>query len=151
MNATLTPNIGLTLPAHTIADLMSLGPVSLRESATVVEAMGCLIDRGISGAPVIDEAGRPIGVLTESDLIVHAREQFAGASRAEDRTRVRDLMTPAVFTVRPDAPAVTVIEHMRSLNVHRIFVVDGDGILVGVVTALDVLRRLELPKGVSTG
>ena len=147
MNATLLPaGVSLKLAANTVADLMTASPVSLREDATITDAIACLTDRGISGAPVIDSAGRAIGVITEADVTVHARERIKGWSSEEDeRTFVRDVMTPAVFTLRPDAPAVAAIEHMRALNVHRIFVVDAAGTLVGVVTALDVLRHLEVP------
>jgi predicted transcriptional regulator len=145
MSATLTPSgISLTLAAKTAADLMSPNPISLREEATLAEAITSLIDRGISGAAVIDAAGRPVGVLTEADIVVHARERLIGATAA-DQSLVCDVMTPAVFTLRTDSGAATVIQHMRSLNVHRIFIVDNDGILVGVVTALDLLRKFELP------
>jgi CBS domain-containing protein len=145
MNTTVLPSgVTLTLSAKTVAELMTASPVSLREGATIAEAVACLTERGISGAPVIDEAGRPVGVLTESDLMIHHRERSAAAHpETPDLAAVRDVMTPAVFTLRTDAPAVTLIEHMRSLNVHRMFVVDEDGSLVGVVTALDLLRHLE--------
>jgi CBS domain-containing protein len=148
MNATLLPaGVSLKLPANTVADLMTANPVSLREDATIAEAIACLTDRGISGAPVIDAAGRAVGVITEADVTVHARERIKGwTSEEDDHTFVRDVMTPAVFTLRPEAPAVTAIEHMRALNVHRIFIVDDAGVVVGVVTALDVLRHLELPQ-----
>ncbi len=148
MNETLSPGgISLTFPAKTVGELMTPSPVSLAQGATVADAISCLTDRGISGAPVIDAAGRPVGVLTQTDLVIHFRERSRTAGGpGEDRALVRDLMTPAVFTLRPDAPAATVIEHMRALNVHRLFVVGNDGLLVGVVTALDVLRHLELPR-----
>ena len=55
---------------------------------------------------------------------------------------LRDLMTPAVFSVTPDAAATEVIEHMLALNVHRLFVVDRAGVLVGVISVLDILRHL---------
>jgi CBS domain-containing protein len=51
-------------------------------------------------------------------------------------------MTPAVFSVTPDAPAARVVGDMLDLKVHRLFVVDRDGVLVGVISALDVLRFL---------
>jgi CBS domain-containing protein len=60
-----------------------------------------------------------------------------------DRTTVRDLMTPAVFAVAPDSSAAEVVHEMLGLRVHRLFVVDDTGVLVGVISALDVLRRLE--------
>jgi CBS domain-containing protein len=156
----------VTLEARTAADLMTPNPLSLRDDATLREAIAFLIDRGISGAPVIDEAGRPVGVLSQSDILVHDRENvehFAAPehetgrplppSRWEefqiervDTTLVRDLMTPAVFSIAAGAPAVTVIEELRELNVHRLFVIDADGALIGVISALDVLRHLRLPE-----
>jgi CBS domain-containing protein len=55
---------------------------------------------------------------------------------------VRDLMTPAVFAVPPRTAGLDMLEQMTEQNVHRLFVVDGSGVLVGVITALDLLRRL---------
>ena len=51
-------------------------------------------------------------------------------------------MTPAVFAVSPDAPARRVVEEMLALRVHRLFVVDQSGFLVGVISAMDILRNL---------
>jgi CBS-domain-containing membrane protein len=59
-----------------------------------------------------------------------------------DGTLVRDLMTPAVFSVAPAAPAAQVVEQLLALRVHRLYVVEEDGTLVGVISALDVLRHL---------
>jgi CBS domain-containing protein len=143
---------GVRLQAHTAAELMNPNPVSLREMATVAEAVELLADRGISAAPVIDRAGRPVGVLSRTDILAHDRENVeylapvsegeaaGGAGMAE--LRVRDLMTPVVFSVPPEAPAASVVEQMLALKVHRLFVVDRAGVLVGVISALDVLRHL---------
>jgi CBS domain-containing protein len=156
----------LLLRARTAADLMTPNPVSLRDDATVREAIAFLIDRGISGAPVIDEAGRPVGVVTRTDILIHDRQNVEHLAPPEhetgrplpsrwwqefqvekvDTTPVRDLMTPAVFAVGEGTPAWSAVEQMRDLNVHRLFVVDGNGVLVGVISALDVLRHLA-PEG----
>jgi CBS domain-containing protein len=153
----------LVLTAATAEDLMTPNPVSLEHDATVPDAVALLTDRGISAAPVIDEAGRPVGVLSRSDILVHEREHARHAAfgpREEsphpapprhegfsievvDRTPVAEIMTPAVFTVPLRAPAASVVEQMVALNVHQLFVVDDDRLLVGVVTSLDVLRHLE--------
>jgi CBS domain-containing protein len=107
--------------------------------------------RGFGAAPVIDDAGRPVGVLSRTDLLrnqartaVHpARRADGGKDRpAPDATAVRDVMTPVVFCVHPDDPATGVVEKMLALNVRRLFVVDDAGVLVGVVSAFDVLRGL---------
>ena len=56
---------------------------------------------------------------------------------------VADLMTPAVFSVSEDTPVQRVISDMVGLRVHRLFVVDKDGTLVGIITTMDVLKHLK--------
>jgi predicted transcriptional regulator len=168
MNEPLTAEAGrpITLRAETAADLMTPNPLSLRDNATLREAVAFLIDRGISGAPVIDEAGRPVGVLSQTDILIHDRQKVDYVEPAEhesgaplprgvwkdfqiervDTTTVSQVMTPAVFSVALHAPAAMAIEEMCALNVHRLFVIDGNGVLVGVISALDVLRHLRLPE-----
>jgi CBS domain-containing protein len=161
-------NARLTLRAETAAELMTPNPWSIRANATVKEAMAMLSDRGVSAAPVIDEAGRPVGVVSNSDLIVHERERLDCLERRPefydpetlrtpqgerlpergfqtvqvDRTLVKDVMTPIVFSVPPEASAAKVVEEMRSLHVHRLFVVDHEGVLIGVVSTVDILNHL---------
>jgi CBS-domain-containing membrane protein len=152
----------LTLSATTAAEMMTPNPVSIRDIATIKEALALLTGKGISAAPVIDAAGRPVGVLSRTDLLVHEREQVEYVKPPEtyeqdenaravpagfqvervDEPLVRDLMTPVVFSVTPETPARTVVSQLLGLNVHRLFVVDGPGVLVGVVSAVDVLRHL---------
>ena len=157
----------LTLSAATAADLMTPNPVSIGQNATVKEAVAFLSDRGFSAAPVIDEGGRPVGVVSRADIVIHHRhkaeyvpavpdyyektdlatrsgEPLPGGFQAEstDQARVRDIMTPVVFAVSSEAPARRVVGDMLGLKVHRVFVVDASGVLVGVISALDVLRHL---------
>jgi CBS domain-containing protein len=147
---------------------MTEKPVSIRDDATVAEAIALFTDKGFSAAPVIDPAGRPVGVVSQSDILVHDREKAdylepvpeyyerdnLSAHLGErapvgfqiekaDQTQVRDIMTPAVFGVAPESPACRVVENMLALKVHRLFVVDDDGILIGVISALDILRGLQ--------
>ena len=152
----------LMLDADTAADLMVANPISLRAAANVLEAIRLFTEKAITAAPVIDEAGRPIGVVSRSDLLVHQCEhekhrggkpdyffaplsESAGApseSRMAIKSTVADLMTPAVFAVSPDTPVQQVVSDMVGLHVHRLFVVDDDGILVGVISTMDVLKHL---------
>jgi CBS domain-containing protein len=133
----------LCLRAETAADLTTFNPVSLREDATLAEAIVLLIDKAMHAAPVINEAGQPVGVLSSADILVHEREwAFKPQPVAARSVRVSDLMTPAVFSVPLDAPAARVVQEMVALNVSQLFVVDGSGALVGLVSALNVLRHL---------
>ncbi len=159
-------NTRLTLLADTAADLMRSNPVSLRADASIREALILFTEKGFTAAPVIDESGRPVGVLSQSDIITHDREKVDYATsipdyfhesdlqtgvgeklrgfqvEVVDRTLVRDLMTPAVFSVTLATPCSEVIAKMLALKIHRLFVVDADNTLVGVISALDVLRHL---------
>jgi CBS domain-containing protein len=74
-------------------------------------------------------------------MLIHQREKLA-KSGGHEPVRVRDMMTPAVFSVRLDTPAPRLIEQMVALNVHRLFVVDESDVVVGVVSALGVLRGM---------
>ncbi|HEX4613639.1 MAG TPA: CBS domain-containing protein [Urbifossiella sp.] len=130
----------ITLLADTAADLMTAGPVSLQDSATAADAAAFLTARGFGAAVVIDPAGHPVGVVTKTDLLVHARGRAAGLEA--DHTAIRGLMTPAVFSVNGDTPARLVVEQFLALNVHHLFVTDATGVLVGVISPVDVLRKL---------
>jgi CBS domain-containing protein len=151
----------VVLCARTAVDLMTANPTSICADATIREAATVLTDRGISAAPVIDEAGLPCGVLSRTDVVKHdsrlvdyrqpaaptaedwlKNNEGAVAVEEADFTRVRDIMTPAVFTVSHTAAAAHVVAEMTARNVHRLFVVDGAGVLVGVISAIDVVRRL---------
>jgi CBS domain-containing protein len=133
----------LFLDACTAADLMSPNPMSLNAGALVADAIAVMTQRGFSAAPVIDEAGRPAGVLSRSDILVHEREVLKSPAPAtEDATCVRDIMTPAIFSVPLNLPADKVVEQMLTLDVHQLYVVDESQSLVGVITAHDVLRHL---------
>jgi CBS-domain-containing membrane protein len=130
----------LTLRAETAAELMNPGPVSLAAAATVAEATVFLTERAFGAAVVIDEAGHPIGVVTKTDVLVHARQHRGGLE--PDDTPVTEFMTPAVFSVRPETPARSVVEQLLALNVHHLFVADTAGVIVGVISPVDVLKKL---------
>jgi CBS domain-containing protein len=149
-------------------------PLSIRADATVHEAVAFLTDKGFSAAPVIDKAGRPVGVLSRADIMVYDREKVeylepvpeyyekgtlvapGGEPLREgfqvekaQTVQVRDIMTPVVFSVTPATPASKVVAEMLALKVHRLFVVGSDGVLVGVISTLDVLQHLRPPEPVT--
>jgi CBS domain-containing protein len=61
---------------------------------------------------------------------------------SQDNTHVHEIMTPTVFAVRPDDPMTRVVGDMVAFKIHRLFVTDSTGALLGVVSAFDVLRKL---------
>jgi CBS domain-containing protein len=160
----IEPACRLYLQAQTAGELMMPNPISISADATVREAVALLTDRGFSGAPVIDEAGRPVGVVSQTDIVrrdrenvkhpipffadnepmLANRERLGGGFQIEvtDDTQVKDIMTPVVFSVTPGCHVTNLIEEFLQRKVHRLFVVDDDGALIGVISALDILRQL---------
>jgi len=156
----------MILDAATAADLMVPNPVSISADAYLREAAAFLADKGYSAAPVIDDAGRPVGVLSQSDIVLRngseipfvstnpefydipelaARPRIIRSDVVDgDPTRVQDIMTPVVFSVAPETPANKVVGDLLGRKVHRLFVVGGDGVLVGIISTVDVLRHLHL-------
>lgn len=153
--------------ARVAEDIMTPNPVSIDHTAKVQQAAVVLSERAISAVPVINEAGRPVGVVSRTDIVRVAGGELGTArcalscddcgrsaivprgfrpdeldSTICDCPAVCDIMTPEIFSIRTSASVVRIVEELLSKNVHRLFVVDDNGILVGVVTALDVLRSL---------
>ncbi len=151
---------------ETARDLMAPNPVSIDQRATVGDAAALLTRAGVGAAPVVSTAGRPVGVVGWADIARHEQETARRLS-AQDRhgrgrparppatalgrhflwelaagANVREIMTPYALCVQPDTPLVKVVEVMLARHTYRLFVADEDGILVGAVCALDVLRQL---------
>jgi CBS domain-containing protein len=60
-----------------------------------------------------------------------------------DNTPVTEIMTPAVISVAPGTSVRSVVEKILNLHVHHLFVVDETGVIVGVISPIDILRKLE--------
>ena len=129
--------------AKPAGEVMTRHPLSVNETATIRDAAAFLTARSISAAPVINEAGRPVGVLSLADVVRHAQGDES-SQRPRLNAPVSKIMTDAVFFVRPDTPVGSVIDDLLASDVKRLFVVDENEVLVGVISTRDLLRYLHL-------
>jgi CBS domain-containing protein len=141
--------------------LMTTAVVSVPATMPVAALAGLLADRGISSVPVTDAQGRPLGIVTEADLL----RRLAGAedtpvgwlrplidspdaqARHYARTHgllAHDLMTTPVISVGPDATAQHCAALMERHGIKRLPVL-RDGVLVGVISRADLLRAVSVP------
>ena len=145
----------------TAADLMSRTVFTLDAEMPVSEAFSGLGDDHIGGAPVLDTAGRVIGMFSMQDVAQNADEagMLLAAERlravgAEDdfaaddsrlaalgAARVRDWMSTDVAFVAPGASLQAVCQAFTEHGVHRLVVLD-EGSLIGIVSTTDVVRHI---------
>ena len=101
-------------PAETLAEIMT--------------------EEGFGSVPIVDHDQRLLGIVSEFDLLHAIKEK-----KSLSGVLARDVMTPAPFTVRPETPAMDIIDRLEGKHLIRMPVVNEEGKLLGVVARRDVL------------
>ena len=118
-----------------VAHLLGSEVVCVRENVRIDFVAALLLEKGISGVPVVDAEGRPHGILSKTDLVRHGLEPMA-------RTTVAEIMTPMSIHIPLSTPIARAAALMSTEGVHRLPVLADDGKIVGIVTPLDIVRWL---------
>lgn len=127
-------------------DHMTIAPVTLRPDTPIFEAIRALLERKISGATVLDDQRRVVGVISEKDCL---RAILSGTYHGDAGGRVRDIMATRVDTVASGTDVVVVAQRLIDERRRR-FPVLQDGQFVGQVSCRSILRAVlefaETPK-----
>lgn len=150
-------SVGTAAEATPISAIMSPSVICVQPDFTVDAVTALFLERDISGAPVIDDEGHPIGVISKTDLV---RERFLegdtfsqavpdwmGESFHLDRLggqTVAEVMMPIAFTLRETDSIACAASMMAAENIHRIPVVNRQGRVTGIVTTFDLARWISL-------
>ncbi|MEV7804434.1 CBS domain-containing protein [Microbispora sp. NPDC088329] len=131
-----------------VHEIMTTPVVTVRRTATIKQAVRLLYEQDITAAPVVDAAGRMVGIVSEMDLL---RGEFGTSPRAFLRPEapragrptalVEEVMTPRVATVGDGADTTDLIELMITTGVKSVPVVRDDE-LVGIVSRRDLMGLL---------
>lgn len=121
-----------------VAAIMSRKVVSVHPSADAAGVARLLLEQSISGVPVIDGAGRPVGILSKTDLLAACLQRGPGLQEPSSGLTARDLMRPLTFVLPQNETISRAAALMAFEGVHRVPVVGVRGQLVGIVSALDV-------------
>ncbi|ACL03349.1 CBS domain containing membrane protein [Desulfatibacillum aliphaticivorans] len=144
-----------------VSDIMTTEVISLKPDTDISEAAKQLLENRINGAPVVDEDGKVVGILCQSDLIVQqkrfpvpsfftlldsviplvSQKHFEKEMEKMAAFKVSQAMTEKPVVVSPDTPLEDVAALMVDKKLHTLPVVDS-GKLVGVVGKEDILRTL---------
>jgi CBS domain-containing protein len=145
-----------TAPVH---DIMSREVHAVQPDTPLAEAVELLLDKVYRTLPVVDEANRVVGILTDGDLLKRAKLLATSAQQELTEAEVRhelahihqsgqtvgQVMTPRPITVTPETTITQAVKLMVEHDVKRLPVVDAENKLLGVVSRINVLRALAEP------
>jgi CBS domain-containing protein len=122
-----------------VKDIMTTDVKSCRPDRTLLSAAVAMHRGDCRSLPVVDEAGRPVAVITDGDIC----EIGATDPRPLRDILVSEAMSCEVFTCRPEDDIRHVLGTMKRNRVRHLPVVDQEGRMVGVVSLTDVILRVE--------
>jgi CBS-domain-containing membrane protein len=160
------------LQKTTASDVMARNVVSLRSDETMARAAELFLKEQLTGAPVVDDSGKCVGVLSVTDLagaetkVDSKRAEIASSSLFasgltlpesvyEERLLevrdeiipssdqpIRQFMTSDVVGVRGDTPLAVIIQDMIDAHIHRVVVLDENRKLLGIISTTNILAAL---------
>jgi len=156
--------VGITThqePIMNAADIMTRQVVTVRTDDSVETAARLMLDHHVSGLPVVDDSGAPIGMLTEHDLL---RRSETGTERHRPQwlefligpgklaaeyvrfhgRKIEQVMSEGVVSVTPATSLADVVELMEKRHFKRLPVLE-DGRLVGIISRANLLQALIAP------
>lgn len=146
----------------TVADIMSQNPISVKPEMPLKEAIKILAEKRISGLPVVNESGKLVGIVSETDLMW----QESGATpppyimlldsviflenpgRYEKEIHkalgetVGEVMTKNPLTITAEKTVSAAAKLMHERNIHRFPVLDENGKVIGIITRGDIIRAM---------
>ncbi len=146
----------------TVADVMTRDPIIVRGETPLQEAIQILAEKRISGLPVVDDAGKLVGIISETDLmwqetgltppayimfldsVIFLKNPAAyerDLHKALGQT-VGEVMSKNPITTKSDQPLKEAAKIMSDRNVHRLPVLDTEGQVVGILTRGDIIRAM---------
>lgn len=151
-------------------DIMTKEILTVYPDTEIVQAAKLMLDKHISGLPVVDKEGHLKGIICQSDLMAQQRkiplpsffilldsaisltspQQIENEVRKMSAVKVSDAMTPDPITVDPETGLEDIATLMVKHNIHTVPVLDR-GWLVGIIGKEDVLRTLMTGENKSSG
>ncbi|MBW4600368.1 MAG: CBS domain-containing protein [Calothrix sp. FI2-JRJ7] len=146
----------------TVADVMSHNPVVVKRETSLTEAIKILAERRISGLPVVDDSGKLIGIISETDLmwqetgvtppayimfldsVIYLQNPATyerDLHKALGQT-VGEVMSKDPITIAPDKSLRDAAKLMHDKNIHRLPILDSEGQVIGILTRGDIIRAM---------
>jgi CBS domain-containing protein len=126
---------------NTVRDLMRKKLVTIKESASVQEAANKMKEKNVSSLVVVDGNGRPVGLITERDLVRKICINDIHTSKVINK----DIMSSPLITVKSKSLTSEAVDIMLQNNVRHLLVIDNESSEdvnkpIGIITPLDFTR-----------
>jgi CBS domain-containing protein len=128
-----------------VRDVMSREPRTCRPSDNLNRAAQLMWEGDCGILPVLDEAGKPVGVVTDRDICMAAYTRGLPLNEIS----VGSVMSTVVYTAKPRDSLRSLMDAMAQHQVRRLPVVADDGELVGIVSLADIARLTQAPTALS--
>jgi len=140
-------------------DVMVSPVITAHENDTVREVAQLLIEKHISAVPVVDEAGKLVGIVSEADLLhrteagterpvswwlslISGERAIASEYIQSHAVKLKDLMTRDVQTARANTPLYEIADVLEEKHIKRVPVVNDDGALIGIVSRANIIQAV---------
>lgn len=138
------PATGLPRQVRTV---MRAAPAIAAPETELFDAVALMSARQVRHLPIVDQQHKVVGMLSDRDVrnIIGDPRRFLVEPDARERVRqqrVADVMSRQVIAVTGDAPVTSAIEHLVHEHIGALPVVDDRGVLVGMVSYVDVVRAI---------
>src|SRR5580765_2987687 len=127
-----------------VRDIMTRDPEVCRREDTARRAAEIMRDKDCGVIPVVDDARRIIGIVTDRDIAV----RVVGAGKTPE-TRLNEVMTPGAKCCSADDDLRDVEHKMAELQVRRIPICDAGGRVLGIISQADIARAAGMDSEVS--
>lgn len=140
-------------------DVMVSPVVTAKKDSTVRDVAKLLLANRISAVPVVDSAGKVVGIVSEADLmhrveagterptswwlaLLSGESAMASEYVQSHALKVKDVMATAVQTARPDTPLVEIADLFEEKHIKRVPIVNAAGELVGIVSRANIIQAV---------
>jgi CBS domain-containing protein len=120
-----------------VREIMSEKPTCCAPTTPLVEIAQMMVAQDCGDIPVCDGSGKPIGVITDRDIVC----RLVAKGKEPTKATAQDCMSKPVVTVRPDAPIEESATLMEQYQVRRLPVVEQNGKCCGVISQADLARK----------
>lgn len=144
------------VPRHLkVRDVMTPHPRTAHPTTPISRVLEMLLSADFTGLPIVDDAGRPLGIITDGDLVYRAgipirvrlmaqftRDAVDSLMKSLATKLANEVMTTPVVTIKQDQFLFEAVDVMLKGGLRRLPVVDNSGILVGILSRIDIFNAI---------